>query len=72
MCTTTGSDMARRAPAPDRAALEIAHRSLRNALPLDDMLKVASLRRVVETLARRHMKNRMRIDVKMLQANDSD
>lgn len=57
---------------PDRAALEIAHRGLRNGLSLDDTLKVASLRRVVETLARRHMKRRSCIDVKMLQANDND
>ncbi len=64
--------MSRRQPTPDRAALEIAHRTMASRTPLDEMLKVASLRRVVETLARRHMKNRARIDVKMLQANDND
>jgi len=64
--------MARPALTPDRAALEIAHRSLRCSTPLDEMLKDASLRRLVESLARRHMKRRSRVDVKMLQANDNE
>lgn len=59
-------------PTPDRAALEIAHRSLRSSKTLDEMLQVASLKKIVETVARRHMKRRSRVDVKMLQANDND
>ena len=57
---------------PDRAALEVAHRMLRTATPLDDLLKNETLRRVVEMVARRHMQRRARFDVKKLQANDND
>lgn len=57
---------------PDRAALEIAHRKLRSTRPLDEMLQVASLRKMLETVARRHMKQRARFDPKMLQAGDTD
>ena len=58
--------------APDRAALEIAHRKLHSTRPLDEMLTVPSLRRVLETMARRHMKDRDRFDPKKLQAGDVD
>lgn len=58
--------------APDRAALEVAHRRLLTDEPLDEMLKVPSLRIVIEILARRHMQRRARVDVKKLQANDKD
>ena len=57
---------------PDRAALEIAHFKLRSKTPLDDMLKVASLRATLFAIARRHMRRRGRFDVKKMQANDSD
>ncbi|MFZ3286218.1 MAG: hypothetical protein WA191_05165 [Telluria sp.] len=57
---------------PDRAALEIAHSRLRTTTSLDEMLKIDSLKRVLETVARKHMKRRDRIDVKKLQANDND
>lgn len=57
---------------PDRAALEIAHSRLRSTTPLDQMLASPSLKRVVETVARRHMKQRDRFDQKKLQANDND
>lgn len=57
---------------PDRAALEIAHRRLRSSTSLDDMLKTPSLKRVVEAVARHHMKKRDRFDPKKLQANDND
>jgi hypothetical protein len=58
--------------APDRAALEIAHRKLCTAMPLDEMLKNRSLQIIVEAVARRHMQRRARVDVKKLQANDTD
>lgn len=58
--------------APDRAALEVAHRKLLSTTPLDDMLKNASLRIIVETVARRHMQRRAGVDVKKLQANDKE
>lgn len=58
--------------APDRAALEVAHRCLRTAEPLDAMLENPSLRIVIEILARRHMQRRAWVDVKKLQANDHD
>jgi hypothetical protein len=57
---------------PDRTALEIAHSKLRSKCPLDEMLKVASLRKVIEVVARRHMKRRAQFDPKMLQAGDTD
>lgn len=57
---------------PDRASLEIAHSRLRTTTSLDEMLKIDSLKRVLETVARKHMKRRDRIDVKKLQANDND
>lgn len=57
---------------PDRAALEIAHSKLRSKRPLDEMLQVASLRKVLESVARRHMKRRAQFDPKMLQAGDTD
>jgi hypothetical protein len=47
---------------PDRAALEIAHRQLRNKMPLDDMLRVAGLRATLYSLARRHMRRRDAFD----------
>jgi hypothetical protein len=64
------ADMAR--IAPDRAALEIAHRRLLSMTPLDEMLKNATLRIVLEIVASRHMLRRTRVDVKKLQANDRD
>jgi hypothetical protein len=57
---------------PDRAALEVAHRALRNRMPLDEMLKDPTLAIIVRVLARRHMQRRERVDVKKLQANDKD
>ena len=57
---------------PDRAALEVAHSRLCTTAPLDEMLKNASLRIILETVARRHMQRRARVDVKKLQANDND
>jgi hypothetical protein len=57
---------------PDRAALEIAHIKLRTTAQLDEMLKNPTLRIVLETVARRHMQRRDRVDVKKLQANDND
>lgn len=57
---------------PDRASLEIARIKLRTTAQLDEMLKNPALRIVLETVARRHMRNRDRVDVKKLQANDND
>ena len=57
---------------PDRAALEIAHRSLACTIPLDDMLQVRAYELILKLLARRHMQRRARKDVKKLQANDND
>lgn len=57
---------------PDRASLEIAHRALSNAMPLDEMLRAKSLEIILKLLARRHMQRRARVDVKKLQANDQD
>lgn len=57
---------------PDRAALEVAHMRLRVTAPLDEMLKNASLKIILEAVARRHMQRRARVDVKKLQANDHD
>lgn len=57
---------------PDRAALEVAHSRLMTAEPLDEMLKNASLKIILEAVARRHMQRRARVDVKKLQANDND
>lgn len=57
---------------PDRAALEVAHSRLHVTDPLDEMLKNASLRIILEAVARRHMQRRAWVDVKKLQANDHD
>ena len=57
---------------PDRAALEVAHSRLHVTASLDEMLKNASLRIILEAVARRHMQRRARVDVKKLQANDHD
>ena len=57
---------------PDRAALEIAHFKLRAKQPLDDMLKVASLKATLYAVARRHMRRRSQFDIKKMQANDND
>lgn len=56
----------------DRAALEIGHRQLRTSTSLDDMLKNPALAKVVETMARKHLRRRGGFDAKKLQANDSD
>ena len=57
---------------PDRVALEVAHSRLHVTVPLDEMLKNASLKIILEAVARRHMQRRARVDVKKLQANDHD
>lgn len=64
--------MARPAPEPDRAALEIAHSQLHTSRSLDDMLKVDNLKATLYAVARRHMKRRERFDVRKMQANDND
>lgn len=57
---------------PDRAALEIAHRLLFVATPLDEMLEQRPFRLILENVARRHMQRRAERDLKKLQANDID
>jgi hypothetical protein len=57
---------------PDRAALEIARVKLRTAAPLEEMLEDPSLKIILEVVARRHMRRRAQVDVKKLQANDTD
>ena len=57
-------------PTPDRAALEIMHGKLRIPTPLDDMLKVPALKLIIESVARRHMRQRAQFDPKKAQAND--
>lgn len=57
---------------PDRVALEIAHRALLTQLSVDEMLQNPTLKIVLETVARRHMQRRNRVDFKKLQANDLD
>jgi hypothetical protein len=57
---------------PDRAALEIARSMLRTTRPLNELLAVPSLRKVLETVARRHMKNRAKFDPKKAQSGDLD
>jgi hypothetical protein len=57
---------------PDRAALEVAHSRLHVTVSVDEMLKHASLRIILEAVARRHMQRRAWVDVKKLQANDHD
>ena len=57
---------------PDRAALEIAHRMLRVKTSLDDMLKNPTFRVILRAVARGHMKRRAQVDLKTLQANDTD
>lgn len=57
---------------PDRAALEVAHRLLRTATPLDDMLQRPALALILKNVARAHLQRRGRLDVKKLQANDHD
>lgn len=59
-------------PLPDRIALEFAHRALRTAVPLDELLKVPAQEVILKILARRHMQRRAGVDVKKLQANDKD
>jgi hypothetical protein len=58
--------------APDRAALEVVHSRLSTPTGLDEMLKTPALKIVLESLARRHMQRRSRVDVKKLQANDKE
>lgn len=60
------------APAPDRAALELAHWGLRSSVALDQMLAHPALRIILENRARQQMQRRARVDVKKLQANDND
>lgn len=58
--------------APDYAALVFAHGFLQTTAPLDEMLKNPSHKIILETIARRHMQRRSRVDVKKLQANDNE
>ena len=57
---------------PDRLALECAHRMLRVTTPLDEMLKNATFKIILEAVARRQMQRRSWVDVKKLQANDKE
>lgn len=68
----TGATQSTYQAIPDRAALEIAHLKLQSNRPLDEMMKVDSLRKILESVARRHMQRRERFDPKKLQANDND
>ncbi len=57
---------------PDRAALEIAHRQLFTTMPLDEMLQHRDFSLILKNVARRHMQRRAQLDVKKLQANDTE
>ena len=57
---------------PDRMALEIAHKKMCTTMPLDKMLEVEKWRRILENMARKHMKQRAKFDIKMIQANDEN
>lgn len=58
--------------APDRAALEVAHRLLRTPLSIDDMLAHPAHRLILKNVALVHMQRRAKFDAKKLQANDND
>lgn len=64
--------MARTKTEPDRAALEIAHSKLALTQPLDEVMKSKSLARTIKAVARKHIKNREKFDVKKMQAGDND
>ena len=53
-------------------ALEIAHKKMCTTMPLDKMLEVEKWRRILENMARKHMKQRAKFDIKMIQANDEN
>lgn len=57
---------------PDRAALEIVYGNLKTSTPLDQMLANKTQRALLESLARKHIKQRDRYDFKKQQANDND
>lgn len=57
---------------PDRISLEIAHRKLALTQPLDEVMKSKLLAKAVKAVARKHIKNRERFDVKKMQSGDND
>lgn len=56
----------------DRAALEVAHRWLGVNLSLETMLGDDRYRRILQSIARRHMRRRSQFDAKKLAAGDND
>lgn len=56
----------------DRMSLEVAHSKLALTQPLDEVMKSKLLAKAVKAVARKHIKDRERFDVKKMQAGDND
>ena len=57
---------------PDSLALEIAHKRLKISLSFSDAMRHPTYKKLIETRARLHMRQRARFDLKKMQANDND
>jgi len=57
---------------PDRAAIEHVYSHLHMRVSLDEALKNPTLNIVIKAVARRYMERRSKVDVKKLQANDTE
>ena len=57
---------------PDQAALEIAYQRLQIGLTFKDAMRNPTYKKLIETRARVHMRQRSRFDPKKHQSNDND
>jgi hypothetical protein len=57
---------------PDQAAIQIAYQLSGKPASLEQMLATPAQRAVLMARARKHMRNRMKFDLKKLQAGDFD
>ena len=63
---------AQQAPEPDRAAIAIAYELCGKPMPLEKMLANPAQKAALISRAKKHMKQRQKMDLKKLQANDND
>jgi len=57
---------------PDRLALEIAYNRLKINLSFSEAMRNPTYKKLIETRARVHMRQREKFDLKKMQANDND
>lgn len=57
---------------PDQLALEIAHRRVAPRTPYAEAMADPAISKLITARARRHMRERQKMDLKRIQANDNE